>query len=80
LISYSELSDFDSFQNRNREGNRLKYLKIKDVLRTEKILEGDKESMEKNFKPKVEVIKIERSDFENGNVRFLQIRWSLSKI
>jgi hypothetical protein len=55
-------------------------LKIKDVLRTEKILEGDKEPMEKNSKPKVEVIKIERSGFENGNVRFLQIRWSLSKI
>jgi hypothetical protein len=30
--------------------------------------------MEKNFKPKIEVAKIERSDFENGNARFLQIR------
>jgi hypothetical protein len=49
-------------------------LKIKDVLRTGKILEDDKEPMEKNFKPKIEVAKIERSDFENGNARFLQIR------
>jgi hypothetical protein len=73
-VSYSELSGFDSFQNRNREGNRSEDLKIKDVLRTGKILEDDKEPMEKNFKPKIEVAKIERSDFENGNARFLQIR------
>jgi hypothetical protein len=74
------LSDFDSFQNKNREGARPKDLKIKDVLRPEKILQGDKEPMEKNSKPKAEVVKIGRSDSRNWNVRFLQIRWSPSRV
>jgi hypothetical protein len=46
-------------------------LKIKDVLRPGKILEGDKEPMEKNSKPKAEAAKTERSGFVNQNVRFL---------
>jgi hypothetical protein len=57
------LSGFDSFQNRNREGVRPEDLKFKDVLRPRKILEGDKEPMEKNFKSKAEVTKTGRSDF-----------------
>jgi hypothetical protein len=44
---------------------------MKDVLRPGKILEGDKEPMEKNSKPKTEVTKNGRSGFENRNVRFL---------
>jgi hypothetical protein len=79
-VSYSRLSGFDSFQNRNREGARPEDLKIKDVLRPGKILEGDKESMEMNSKPKVKVEKTERSSFGNWNVQFLHIRWSPSRV
>jgi hypothetical protein len=79
-VSYSGLSGFDSFQNRNREGARPEDLKIKDVLRPGKILEGDKESMEMNSKPKVKVEKTERSSFGNWNVQFLHIRWSPSRV
>jgi hypothetical protein len=79
-VSYSGLSGFDSFQNRNREGARPEDLKIKDVLRPGKISEGDKESMEMNSKPKVKVEKTERSSFGNWNVQFLHIRWSPSRV
>jgi hypothetical protein len=70
-VSYSGLSGFGSFQNRNKEGGRPEDLKIKDVLRSGKILEGDKEPMEKNSKPKAEVAKTRRFGFGNWNVRFL---------
>jgi hypothetical protein len=36
-VSYSELSNFGSFQDRNSEGVKLKDLKIKGILRHEKI-------------------------------------------
>jgi hypothetical protein len=49
-------------------------LKIKDVLRPRKILNGDKEPIEKSSKPKAEVAKIEMSGFGNQSVRFLQIK------
>jgi hypothetical protein len=45
--------------------DRLEDLKIKDVLRPRKILEGGEERMEKNSKSEVEVTKIGGSDFEN---------------
>jgi hypothetical protein len=45
-------------------------LKIKDVLRPGKILEGEKEPMEWNSKTKIEVTKTGRSGFGNRNVRF----------
>jgi hypothetical protein len=62
-VSYFGLSDFSRFQNRNRKGARLEDLKIRDVLRPGKILECDKEPMEKNSKPKTEVVKTGRSGF-----------------
>jgi hypothetical protein len=71
MVSYSRLSSFGNFQNKNREGARPEDLKIKDVLRPGKILEGDKEPMEKNSKPKAEAAKTERPGFGNQNVRFL---------
>jgi hypothetical protein len=37
-VSYSRLSCFGNFQNRNREGAKLENLKIKGVLRPGKIL------------------------------------------
>jgi hypothetical protein len=40
-------------------------LKIKIVLRPRKILEGNKEPIEENSKPKAEVAKTRRSGFEN---------------
>jgi hypothetical protein len=46
----------------NRIGARIEDLKIKDVLRSGKILKGDKEPTEKNSKPKSKV--------ENRNVQF----------
>jgi hypothetical protein len=49
----------------NMIGAGLKDLKIKDVLRPEKILKGDKEPIEKNFKTKGEVAKTGMSGFEN---------------
>jgi hypothetical protein len=55
-------------------------LKIKDVVRPRKILEGNMEPIEKNSKPKAEVTKTGRSGFGNQNVWFLQIRWSLSRV
>jgi hypothetical protein len=55
-------------------------LKIKDGLGPGKILEGDKEPMEKNSKRKAEVTKTGRSGFGNRNVQFLQIKWSLSRV
>jgi hypothetical protein len=67
-ISYSGLSGFGSFLNRNREGARLEDLKVKYVLRPGKILEGGKEPMEKNSKPKAKVAKTGRSGFGNRNV------------
>jgi hypothetical protein len=39
-VFYFRLSNFSSFQNRNREGAKLKYLKIQGVLRHGKILKG----------------------------------------
>jgi hypothetical protein len=53
---------FQQFQNMNRIGARIEDLKIKDVLRSGKILKGDKEPTEKNSKPKSKV--------ENRNVQF----------
>jgi hypothetical protein len=47
-------------------------LNIKDVLRPEKILKGDKESMEKDSKPKPKVAKTKMSDFENWSVMFFR--------
>jgi hypothetical protein len=64
-VSYSGLSGFGNFQNRNKEGARLKDLKIKIVLRPRKILEGNKEPIEENSKPKAEVAKTRRPGFEN---------------
>jgi hypothetical protein len=72
LVSYSGLSGFNSFQNRNNEGARLKDLKVKDVLRVGKILQGDKEPMEKNSKPKSKVAKTGRSGFGNQTVHFFR--------
>jgi hypothetical protein len=43
-------------------------LNIKDVLRPEKILKGDMESMEKNSKPKAEVTKTRMPSFGNWSV------------
>jgi hypothetical protein len=40
-------------------------LKIKIVLRPRKILEGNKEPIEENSKPKAEVAKTRRPGFEN---------------
>jgi hypothetical protein len=64
------LPGFSSFQNRNKEGAKLEDLKIKCVLRTGKILKGDKEPMEKNSKPKAKVAKTRMSDFGSRSVRF----------
>jgi hypothetical protein len=74
LIFYSELFGFGSFQNRNREWDRLKDLKIKNILRPQKRLEGDNEPMEKNYKLRAEIAKIGMSGFGNWNVLFLQIK------
>jgi hypothetical protein len=79
-VSYSGLSGFDSFQNRNREGARLEALMIKDVLMSREILEGDKKPMEKYSKPKAHVARIERFGFGNRNIQFLQIMWSPSRV
>jgi hypothetical protein len=72
-----EKSDYPVFNfgqshfGRDREEDRPKDLKIKDVLWPGKILEGDKEPIEKNSKPKAEVAKTGGSSFQNRNVRFL---------
>jgi hypothetical protein len=58
----------------NRAGARLKDLKIKDVLRPEKILKGGKEPIEKKSKPKTKVAKTGMSDFGNQSVQFFQIQ------
>jgi hypothetical protein len=79
-VSYSGLSGFGSFQNRNREGARLEDPKIKDVLGSRKILKCDKEPLEKNSKPNAKVTKTRMSGFGNRNVRFLQIKWSSSRV
>jgi hypothetical protein len=63
LISYSRLSGFGSFQNRNSEGAKLKDLKIQDVLRHGKLLKDIKKPIWKKSKPKAEVTKIRLSDF-----------------
>jgi hypothetical protein len=55
-------------------------LKIKGILRPGKILKGDKEPMEKNFKPKAKVAKTGMSGFGNQDVPFLQIKWSPSRV
>jgi hypothetical protein len=54
-------------------------LKIKDVLRPGKILKGDKGTMEKNSKAKVEVANTKMSGFGSQSVWFLQIKWSPSR-
>jgi hypothetical protein len=43
-------------------------------LRPGKILEGNKELMEKNFKPKAKVAKTGMFSFGEWNVRFFQIK------
>jgi hypothetical protein len=73
-------SPVSAFQNMNKTGARLEDLKIKDVLRPGKILKGDNEPMEKNFKPKAELTKTGMSSFENRSVRFFQIKYSLSRV
>jgi hypothetical protein len=55
-------------------------LKIKDVLRPEIILEGNKELMEKNSIPKAKVAETGGSGFGNRNVWILQVRWSPSRV
>jgi hypothetical protein len=70
LVSYFRLSGFSNIQNRNREGDRPEDLKIKDILSPGKILEGDKEQLEKNSKPKVEVPKTKGSGFGNQSAGF----------
>jgi hypothetical protein len=55
-------------------------LKIKDVLRPEIILEGNKELMEKNSIPKAKVAETGGSGFGNQNVWILQVRWSPSRV
>jgi hypothetical protein len=68
-VFYSGLSGFCSFWNRNRDGARLKDLKIKDVLRPGKILEGDSQwrripsQKSKSQKPKGPVLEIGMSSF-----------------
>jgi hypothetical protein len=49
-------------------------LKIKDVLRPVKILKGDMEPLEKDSKPKAEVIKTGMSGFGKRSVRVFQIK------
>jgi hypothetical protein len=66
-VSYSELSGFDSFQNRNKEGAKLKDLKIQGVLRHGKILKGIKEPRWKKSKQKSEVAKTRLLDIRVFN-------------
>jgi hypothetical protein len=73
-VSCSGLSDFGSFQNRNREFAKLKDLKIQDVLRHEKILKGIKESRWKKSKAKAKVTKSRLSNFGYRSIRFSQNR------
>jgi hypothetical protein len=70
----SGLSGSGSFQNRNREGPKLKDLKIQDILRHEKILKSEKEPIWRKSKPKAEVAKTKLPGFKNRSARFLQNR------
>jgi hypothetical protein len=73
-VSYSELSGFDSFQNRNKEGAKLEDLKIQGVLRHGKILKGIKEPRWKKSKTKAKITKIKLSGFGYRSIRFSQNR------
>jgi hypothetical protein len=59
-VSYSGLSSFDSFQNRNRIGATLEDLKIQEVLRHGEILKG----------AKMEEIHTKSQSHKNRTVRF----------
>jgi hypothetical protein len=61
-VSYSELSGFDSFQNKNI-GAKLEDLKIQGVLMHEKKLKCIKKPRWEKSKPKTEVAKIGLSGF-----------------
>jgi hypothetical protein len=73
-VSYSGLSDFGSFQNRNETWATLEDLKIQDVLRHRKRLKSIKEPRWKKYKPEVEVAKIGLSGFGYRSIRFSQNR------
>jgi hypothetical protein len=62
-VSYSVLSSFDSFQNRNRIWATLKDLKIQDILRYGKGIKNIKEPRWKKSKPEAEVAKTELCGF-----------------
>jgi hypothetical protein len=70
LVSYSGLSSFNDFQNKNREGTKLEDLKIQGVLRHEKILKGIKKPRWKKSKPKVEAAKLGQSCFGYQSIQF----------
>jgi hypothetical protein len=74
LVSYSRLSGFGGFQNRNREGAKPKDLKIQGVLRHGKILKGIKDPRWKKSKPKAEAAKTGLSGFGYRSIRFSQNR------
>jgi hypothetical protein len=67
-ISYSRLSHFGSFENRNKEGAKLEDLKIQGALRHEKRVKGIKEPRWEKFKPKAEAAKIGLFGFGYRNI------------
>jgi hypothetical protein len=69
-VSYSGLSDFSRFQNRNKEGAKLEDLKIQCVLSHEKLIKGIKEPIWKKSKPKAEVAKSGLSSFGYLSIQF----------
>jgi hypothetical protein len=62
-ISYSKLSGFGSFQNRNRTRATLEDLKIQEVLRHGKGLKSIKKPIWKKSNLEVEVAKTRMFDF-----------------
>jgi hypothetical protein len=73
-VSYSGLSGFSSFQNRNRKWATLEDLKIQDVLRYGKGLKGIKELIWKKSKVEAEVAKTGLSIFGYRSIQFSQNR------
>jgi hypothetical protein len=73
-VSYSGLSSFDSFQNRNRIGATLEDLKIQEVLRHGEILKGAKEPRWRKSIPKAEVTKTVLFNFGYRSIWFSQNR------
>jgi hypothetical protein len=62
-VSYSRLSDFGSFLNRNRTRATLEYLKVQDILRHGKGLKGNKEPIWRKSKAEAKVAKTRLSSF-----------------